>query len=69
MITSPLNKIYIGQSINIENRWKQYKRLGCKKQIKLYNSFIKYGVENHTFEIQSFSINLYIKPFINYLYH
>jgi group I intron endonuclease len=28
-----------------------YKRRACKKQIKLYNSFIKYGVENHIFEI------------------
>jgi len=50
-IISPTNKIYIGQSINIEKRFKQYKRLDCKKQPKLYNSFKKYGVENHVFEI------------------
>jgi len=50
-ITSPSNKIYIGQSINIEKRFKQYKRLDCKKQPKLYNSLIKYGVKFHQFEI------------------
>lgn len=50
-ITSPTNKIYVGQSIDIEKRFKQYKRLDCKKQPKLYNSFTKHGVENHIFEI------------------
>jgi group I intron endonuclease len=50
-IISPTGKIYVGQSINIENRWKDYKKLKCKKQIKLYNSFLKYGIENHKFEI------------------
>lgn len=51
-ITSPNNKIYIGQSINIEKRFIQYKKLrSCVGQIKLYNSFLKYGVENHIFEI------------------
>lgn len=50
-ITSPSNKIYIGQSINIEKRWKQYQRLDCKKQPKLFNSFQKHGVKNHIFEI------------------
>jgi len=50
-ITSPTNKIYVGQSIDIEKRFKQYRRLDCKKQPKLYNSFTKHGVENHIFEI------------------
>lgn len=50
-ITSPSNKIYVGQSINIEKRFKQYKRLDCKKQPKLYNSLLKYGWEKHIFEI------------------
>jgi group I intron endonuclease len=50
-ITSPSNKTYVGQSIDIEKRFKQYKRLACKRQPKLYNSFLKYGVENHIFEI------------------
>ena len=50
-ITSPTNKIYIGQSTNILFRFGAYKRLNCKKQTYLYNSFLKHGVENHTFEI------------------
>ena len=50
-ITSPTNKVYIGQSWNIENRWKSYNRLKCKMQPKIYNSLFKHGVKNHTFEI------------------
>jgi group I intron endonuclease len=50
-ITSPSNKIYIGQSVNIKNRFKQYSRLECKKQTHLYNSFLFYGVVNHKIEI------------------
>jgi group I intron endonuclease len=50
-IISPSNKIYIGQSINIEKRFKQYKRLDCKKQPKIYNSLVKYGIDVHKFEI------------------
>jgi group I intron endonuclease len=50
-ITSPTNKIYIGQSINIEQRWKRYNKLYCKSQTKLYYSLKKYGPENHIFEI------------------
>lgn len=50
-ITSPTKKVYIGQSINIEKRFNYYKRLNCKQQIRLYNSFLKYGVDKHKFEI------------------
>lgn len=50
-IISPSNKIYIGQSSNIEKRYLEYKQLNCKSQTKLYNSFKKYGVDSHTFEI------------------
>jgi group I intron endonuclease len=50
-ITSPSGKTYIGQSINIEKRFKQYKRLDCKKQPKLYNSLKKYNPKNHIFEV------------------
>lgn len=50
-ITSPSKRIYIGQSINIEKRFKHYKRLSCKKQVILYSSFLKYGVDKHKFEI------------------
>ena len=50
-ITSPSNRIYIGQSISIEKRFKRYKIGKCYKQIRLYNSFKKYSVEKHKFEI------------------
>jgi group I intron endonuclease len=52
-ITSPTNKIYIGQSIDIERRWKPYKYVGvgAKKQVLLYRSLLKHGSENHIFEI------------------
>ena len=50
-ITSPAKRIYIGQSIDIINRWKRYGRLHCNHQSILFNSFNKYGFEKHTFEI------------------
>jgi len=52
-ITSPTGKIYIGQSVNIKNRFKQYKYISNNKIIgpKLYNSLKKHGFENHQFEI------------------
>lgn len=50
-ITSPTNKIYIGSSINIENRIKYYKSLDCKRQKRLYASLKKYGFNKHKFEI------------------
>jgi group I intron endonuclease len=51
-ITSPSKRTYIGQSIDIENRWIKYKNINNSKvQQKLYRSFIKYGIDNHMFEI------------------
>lgn len=51
-ITNPKGKIYIGKSKNIELRFNSYYKLQhCSQQRKLYNSFKKYGVKNHTFEI------------------
>ena len=50
-IISPSKRIYIGQSINLEKRFNNYKKLSCEGQTILYRSFIKYGVENHIFEI------------------
>jgi group I intron endonuclease len=51
-ILSPSNKIYIGQSINIKERWKKYEKLH-KSSIgpKIYNSFSKYGFNSHVFEV------------------
>lgn len=50
-ITNPKGKIYIGQSINIENRFKRYKWHNCKNQIMISRSIDKYGFANHLFEI------------------
>lgn len=52
-ITSPTNKIYVGQSIDIEKRFSNYYTLkkSTKTQTRLYNSFKKHKVENHNFEI------------------
>ena len=51
-ITSPTNKIYIGQSTDIEKRWKDYFKLSrCKSQTKLYNSLKNHGYQNHKFEV------------------
>lgn len=49
-ITSPNKRIYIGQSNNIKNRWKSYLK-NSKVQVKLHRSFLKYGIENHIFEV------------------
>jgi len=50
-ITSPSGKVYIGQSINIEKRWTHYRLVDCVDQPKLYNSFLKHGVNKHEFII------------------
>lgn len=51
-ITNPKGKIYIGQSINLEKRKREYSKLqSCKNQKKLYTSLIKYGFNSHNFEI------------------
>lgn len=50
-ITNPKGKIYIGQSTNIKERFRKYNKLSNKRQVKLFNSFQKYGINNHKFEI------------------
>lgn len=50
-IVSPSGKVYIGQSWDIERRFSTYKKVLCSDQPRLYNSFLKYGVENHKFEV------------------
>lgn len=50
-ITSPSGGIYIGQSVDINKRKSRYKNSKCNKQNRIYRSLIKYGFENHTFEI------------------
>lgn len=53
-ITSPSNKVYIGQSVDIKKRWMFYNYYLKKESCigtKLYYSFQKYGPKNHQFEI------------------
>lgn len=50
-ITSPTNRVYIGQAKDIHNRWDTYRRMDCKNQPILYRSFRKYGVSSHKFEM------------------
>lgn len=50
-ITSPSGKVYIGQSRDISKRYKTYKKYNEPKQRRLYYSILKYGWENHKFEI------------------
>ncbi len=50
-IISPLGYVYVGQSIDIDSRFCTYKKLKCKSQLRIYNSFVKYGVDNHIFEV------------------
>lgn len=52
-ITSPTNKIYIGQSIDIKRRFSTYRRLNSQvsSSPKLYRSLLKYGYINHKFEV------------------
>lgn len=49
-ITSPTGKVYIGQSVNIERRHRDYKYMGCFRQLKIYHSLKKYGYAAHKFE-------------------
>lgn len=52
-ITNKVNgKVYIGQSRDIEKRWKEHKRAADLNCPLLYKAINKYGVENFSFEIQ-----------------
>lgn len=54
-ITSPNGMIYIGQSVNLNKRFKTYLYIKSSKGMrKIYNSFLKYGIENHTFCVIKF---------------
>lgn len=50
-ITSPSGKVYVGQTINLPQRLRQYKSMKKGNQVKLVNSVNKYGWDAHTFEI------------------
>lgn len=57
-ITSPSGRVYIGQTKNFHNRMYVYKINSCKSQTKLYNSFKKYGFDNHTVDVLEICENL-----------
>lgn len=53
------NKVYIGQTVNIEKRFKQHIRASQNKTCEeynnlLYNAFRKYGIDNFTIENMGF---------------
>lgn len=50
-IQSPSGKVYIGQSWNIQARKRNYKNLRCKGQRYIYASLLKYGFDDHSFEV------------------
>ena len=50
------NKIYIGSTVNFKNRW--YKHISGKGNLYLFNSIIKYGLDNFEFTIlELFDVN------------
>lgn len=50
-IVSPTFKSYVGKSINIERRMREYSKGRCKTQPKLYRSIKKYGWDSHRVDI------------------
>ena len=49
-ITNKLNgKVYIGQSIDIDTRWRQH--INAKDNYAIHNAIKKYGEENFSFEV------------------
>lgn len=50
-ITSPTNKVYVGQSWNLERRQSDYLKMNCRGQRKLYNSIKKHRWSAHKFKV------------------
>ena len=51
-ITNPLGQTYIGQSVNIDKRWKDYQYgKKIKGQPKIYRSLKRFGVGGHVFTL------------------
>lgn len=69
-ITSPSDRSYIGQSVEIEKRHYYHKGLYGRKQPALHNSFKKYGFSNHHFEVliecDECDLDAYEQYFIDY---
>ena len=67
-ITSPSGKIYIGQSSNIERRMIEHKYRSKSKNLKLYSSLRKYGIDNHKIDVLFLSENKYQKDRMESIY-
>lgn len=72
-ITNLINgKVYIGQSVNIKQRWYDHKKCIKKDYLKypLYEDYRKYGIENFKLEIliETYDRDYWEKWFIH-LYH
>lgn len=52
-LTAPDGSVYIGKSKCLRKRISKYKVTNCKGQTGVYESYNKYGRENHVFEIIS----------------
>lgn len=50
-ITSPSNKIYVGQTVDLKMRVRFYERNNCFSQRKLHYSLLKYSWGAHAFEV------------------
>lgn len=50
-ITNPSGKIYIGSTVDLKDRIYRYKTARVGRQLKIKHSIIKYGWDNHEFEI------------------
>lgn len=51
-IVNPNGRVYVGQTVDWSRRLKEYLNINkSKQQPALHNSFLKYGIENHKFEI------------------
>lgn len=51
-IVNPKGKVYVGSSFYVEDRIANYKKgWAGRRQPKLFNSFLKYGIDNHNFII------------------
>lgn len=53
-IESPSGRVYIGQAVDIERRFREYQKQNSsnyKNQRRLYNSMLKYGINKHIFSV------------------
>ena len=65
-ITSPTGSIYIGQSVNIKARFRQYRGKNIIEQPKVYNSFLKHGIDKHKFEVVQVCEQVQLNDLENY---